>query len=166
MSGVFGSAWNSRWREPAVAIAGSLLSISLLAFLLLPSLTSVAAVEVVEDPQTFEIGTVAEIETGEGWSVQPSSREGLLVKSPDRVLAVTLRPAGPDDQLEGQTLAETLSNGAELSHVTIDGDMTALLWLPEGGEAILVEASVTEAADPADYRAEFAELLLHVKPAG
>lgn len=155
-----------RWLEFVVAIAGTALSIGLLTLLLLPSLTSVAAAEVIEDPHTFDIGTIAEIQPREGWSVQPVSREGLLMKSPDRVLAVTLRPAVPDDQLEGQMLAETLANGAELSHVTVDGDTTAILWLPDGGEAILVEAEVAEPADPESYRAELAELLLHVKPLG
>ncbi len=93
-----------RWLEFAVAITGSVLSIGLLTVLLAPLLTSVAAVEVVEDPHTFEIGTVAELEPSECWSVQPASRDGLLLKSPDRVLEVTLRPAVPDDQLEGPML--------------------------------------------------------------
>ncbi len=64
----------------------------------------------------------------------------------------------------GRCWFQTLANGAELSHVTVDGDTTATLWLPDGGEAILVEAEVAEPADAASYRAELAELLLHVKP--
>lgn len=166
MSDIQSSNTQRRWREFTVAIAGSVLGVGLLTLLLLPSLMNVAAAKVVEDPQTFEIGTVAEIEPAEGWSAQPAPREGLLLKSPDRVLAVTLRPAVPDDQLEGQVLSETLSNGAELSHVTVEGDTTAMLWLADGGEAILVETEVAEPADPADYRAELAEMLLHVKPLG
>ena len=158
-------ARKSRGLGIVVAIAGSVLGVGLLALLLLPSLMSVAAAKVVEDPQAFLIGTVAEIEPVKGWSVQPAPREGVLLKSPDRVLSVTLRPAMQDDQLEGRVLRETLSNGAELSHVAVEGETIAKMRL-RGGGVILVEAEVAEPADPARYRAELAELLLHVKPLG
>lgn len=156
--------WQRRWFEFVVAITGTALSIGLFTLLLLPTLTSVAAAEIVEDPRPLSIGTVAEIQPRQGWSVQPVSREGWLMKSPDRVLAVTLRPAELGEQLEGRVLTETLSNGAELSHVTVESDTSAMLWLPDVDEAIHVEAEVAEHADPETYRAELAELLLHVKP--
>lgn len=62
-----------RWPQFAVAILGSVLSLGLLALLLLPSLTSVAAVEVVDGPETFAIGTAHEIEPRRAGPCSPSS---------------------------------------------------------------------------------------------
>lgn len=166
MSDIHHPARMNRWLVLSVAVVGTVLSFGLLALLLLPALTSVTAVEVVEDPKMYQIGTVAEIEPEEGWSVQPTLGEGQLLRSPDRMLAVLMRPAVPDDQLEGQLLVETLSNEAELTHVTVGAETMAMLWLPDGGPAILVEATVDDRADPGLYRAQLAELLLHVKPLG
>ena len=158
------SVRKARWYEYALAFGGTVLAVGVLALLLLPSLSSVAAVGVVEDRQTLSIGATAEVEPDEGWSAQPASRDGVLLRSPDRLFEVTLRPSIPDDQLEGDLLVETLSNGAELSHVTVERDTTAMLWLPDGGGSILVEATVDDRANPGNYRAELAGLLLHVKP--
>lgn len=159
-----------RWVVALIAIAGTLLSLGLLASVLAPPLVSVAKVEVVEDPGAYPIGAVAEIELDEGWSTQPVSGDGQLIRSPDRELVVTMRPAMPEDrledQLEGRVLIETLSNGAELSHVSVGSETSALLRFPGAGEAILVTAVVADGVDPARYRAQLAELLLHVKPLG
>lgn len=158
-----------RWPLIVVAICGSIVGFGLLVFLLLPSLTSVAAVEVVEDPQSFKISTSAEVEPAKGWSVQPMPRgEGLLLHSPDRMLTVELREALPDDQLEGRVLVETLKDGSRLSHSTEGGRIEALLSLDDvgAGAVVLVVASVDDEADLSGYRAELAELLLRIQPVG
>lgn len=182
-----------RWPQFAVAILGSALSLGLLALLLLPSLTSAAEAQVVEDPHTFSIGTAHEIEPAAGWSVQPLvdrgallPGEGLMLRSPDRVLTVSLREASPDERLVSgseshedaiasntvlRVLTETLENGAELSHGTssIDGHFIAVLRLAEAGGAegagsqVFIEAR-TDAPELLDeYRAELAALLLRVE---
>lgn len=151
------------WTGRVAAILGSVLGLGLLMLLLLPSLVSVAGSEVVEDPRSFTIGTIAEIEPDAGWSVQPISGGGQLLKSPDRALEVSLRVVASEVNLEGEVRVETLANNAQLSHKTVGRETTAVLRFSGGGEPILVEAKVLEPANPADYRAELAELLLHVK---
>lgn len=188
-----------RWPQFTVAILGSMLSLGLLALMLLPSLTSVAAARVVEDPRSFAIGTAHEIEPPAGWSVQPSvdrgallPGDGLVLRSPDRVLTVSLREASPDERLVNSTeshpdatasnsvdrvLTETLENGAALSHgiSSVDGHFVAVLRLADAGAA--EEADGTDGAGPSvfieartddpktldDYRAEIAALLLRIE---
>lgn len=188
-----------RWPQFAVAILGSVLSLGLLALLLLPSLTSVAAVEVVDGPETYAIGTAHEIEPAAGWSVQPSvdrgellPGDGLVLRSPDRVLTVSLREASPDERLVNETeshkdatasntvsrvLTETLENGAELSHgiSSVDGHFVAVLRVSGGGVAggadgtdgagrsVFIEARTDDPKVLDDYRAEIAALLLRVE---
>lgn len=175
-----------RWPQLVAALLGSVLSLGLFALLLLPPLTSAAEAQVVEDPETFQIGSVAQLDPAAGWSVQPLVEggallpgDGLELRSPDRVLTVSLREASPGERLvsdsesrdaatasntvAGRVLTETLENGAELSHVTIEEETIALLQLPGAREAIFLEASAAKWADLADYRAELAELLLSVK---
>ena len=188
-----------RWPQFAVAILGSVLSLGLLALLLLPSLTSAAAVEVVDGPETFAIGTAHEIEPPAGWSVQPLvdrgallPGDGLVLRSPDRVLTVSLREASRDERLvneaeshKGATasktvsrvLTETLENGAELSHGTAsaDGHFVAVLRVSgadgaEGadgtdgaGPSVFIEARTDDPKVLDDYRAEIAALLLRVE---
>lgn len=190
-----------RWPQFAVAILGSVLSLGLLALLLVPSLTSVAAVEVVDGPETFAIGTAHDIEPAAGWSVQPSVErgallpgDGLVLRSPDRVLTVSLREASPDERLVNETeshkgatasntvsrvLTETLENGAELSHgiSSVDGHFVAVLRVSGGGVAegadgtdgagrsVFIEARTDDPELLADYRAEIAALLLDVRAA-
>ncbi len=189
-----------RWPQFAAAILGSVLSLGLLALLLVPSLTSVAAARVVEDPQPFAIGTAHEIEPPAGWSVQPLvdrgallPGEGLVLRSPDRVLTVSLRAALPDERLvsgseshedatasntvAGRVLTETLENGAELRHgsSSVDGHFVAVLRLPGDGGAngtdgtgpsVFIEARTDDPKVLDDYRAELAALLLDVRAAG
>ncbi len=185
-----------RWPQFAAAILGSVLSLGLLAVLLVPSLTSVAAVEVVDGPETFAIGTAHGIEPAAGWSVQPSvdrgallPGDGLVLRSPDRVLTVSLREASPDERLVNETeghkgatasntvsrvLTETLENGAELSHgvSSVDGHFVAVLRVSgaggvEGGDgagpSVFVEARTDDPELLDDYRAEIAALLLRVE---
>lgn len=191
-----------RWPQFTVAILGSVLSLGLLSLLLLPSLTSVAAVEVVDGPKTFAIGTAHEIEPPAGWSVQPLvdrgsllPGDGLVLRSPDRVLTVSLREASPDERLVNSTeshpdatasnsvdrvLTETLENGAALSHgaSSVDGHFVAVLRLADAGAAegadgtdgagpsVFIEARTDNPEVLADYRAEIAALLLDVRAAG
>ena len=185
-----------RWPQFAVAILGSVVSLGLLALLLVPSLTSVAAARVVEDPQPFAIGTAHEIEPPAGWSVQPLVArgallpgDGLVLRSPDRVLTVSLREASRDERLVSETeshkgatasktvsrvLTETLENGAELSHGTAsaDGHFVAVLRVSgadgvEGGDgagpSVFIEARTDNPKVLDDYRAEIAALLLRVE---
>lgn len=152
----------ARWGAWALAIAGSMLGLGLLASMLLPPLASVGAAEVIEDPQTAEIGAVAKIEPAEGWSVQPIAGEGLLLQSPDRVLRVTMLPAPSDAHLAGQALVETLADGAQLSHVTSGDRIDGLLDLEGADVDVRIEAQVEDPARLDDYRAELAQLLLRV----
>ena len=179
-----------RWPQLVVALLGSVLSLGLFALLLLPSLTSAAEAQVVEDPETFQIGSVAQLDPAAGWSVQPLVEggallpgDGLELRSPDRVLTVSLREASPGERLVSDSeshedatasntvlrvLTETLENGSELSHGTAsaDGHFVALLDLDgsdDGDARVFVEARTDEPEQLDDYRAELAALLLRVE---
>lgn len=191
-----------RWLQLVIALLGSVVSLGLLALMLAPSLVSVAAVEVVDGPKSVAIGTAHEIEPPAGWSVQPLvdrgallPGDGLVLRSPDRVLTVSLREASRDERLVNETeshkgatasntvsrvLTETLENGAELSHgiSSVDGHFVAVLRVSgadgaEGadgtdgaGPSVFIEARTDDPKVLDDYRAEIAALLLDVRAAG
>ncbi len=168
-----------RGSQLAVAMLGSVLSLGLLALLLLPSLASAVKVEVAQGSEAYAIGAATEIEPARGWSVQPAAErgsllpgEGLVLRSPDRMLTVLLRPALPGERLVsgdesnedatvgkevvGRVLTETLDNGATLSHgiSSADAHLVALLRPPGVDEAAAADAGSAEAgsADAAAQR--------------
>lgn len=121
--------------------------------------------------------------------------DGLVLRSPDRVLTVSLREASRDERLvsgseshqdatasntvAGRVLTETLENGAALSHgiSSVDGHFVAVLQVSGGGVAegadgtdgagrsVFIEARTDDPELLADYRAEIAALLLDVRAA-
>jgi len=178
-----------RWLQLVIALLGSVVSLGLLALMLAPSLVSVAAVEVVDGPKSVAIGTAHEIEPPAGWSVQPTvdrgallPGDGLVLRSPDRVLTVEMRVVAAGQQLVaglegdsaaglgsrgvavGPVLTETLESGAELGHgLSAEGDFVALLGLEGADDQLLVEARTDDPALLDAYRAELAALLLDVR---
>jgi len=177
------------WIMALVVAVSSSVTVGLLALLLLPSLASVARAEVVERARTFSLEAPAEghrgfdVELDRGWSAQPAPRGGLLLRSPDRMLEVSLRAVSenarlvdmresregevPEYAVVGPVLSEALENGAELSHgLNADAELVALLR-PEGAnEQVLATARADDPALLDTYRAELAALLLEVRAAG
>lgn len=165
MSGRGAAGRGRRWFVRALAVLGSLLGVGLLVAMLLPPLLSANSAEVVDGHQSFTVGDIAKLTPAEGWSVQPEAHGAMLVRSPDRVLKVTIWPATGEDPLAPDAvLEETLQNGAKLQHLTTDEGFVAVLAV--GGSAMRVDAVVEPPANLAGYRVAIAELLLRIEPKG
>lgn len=162
---------------------------------LLPEWLAAASVVTADGSQRFGIGegmqtegAVAVVTPGEGWSVRPALPDGLQVRSPDRMLLVTLSPstdgvagavlaaaAGDIVETDGQNVGEsgvavggtgeasqlrheTLASGLVLQLVVVDGELLGVIDLA-GETAVLVRAGVDTSAALADYRGSLGELL-------
>ena len=149
----------------ATSIVGALLCLGLLALAVFPSAFGTLTAEVADGEQSFEIGNGLHVTPDEGWTVQPAWYLGAVLRSPDRVLEVTVLPLWHETEEEfsedaATVYAEVLENGATLRHFESEGVITAMLTTDSG--RVLVEASTRGGADLAEYRYELAELLLLV----
>jgi len=186
-----------QWGAFIAAVLSSIVCLGLLTLLLLPPLQAAWATEIANGSENFSVADGVVVTPGEGWSVrpglqaqpawpvQPGAAEGLVLRSPDRVLTVTIAAVGDEaayaqaangattwvvDTLAaleaaragGSLRTETLANGVEVRHITSGSMITAVLDLPTG--AVLVVGEVQRDATLDDYRAAFAELLLDINP--
>ncbi len=175
--------WHQRgwWPALLVAAVGSAAAVTVLVMLLVPALTSAFEAETTDGQRSYDIGewptggeeaasdlgSTSTVTPESGWSVQPDG-DGLLLRSPDRLLVVTMTSEVAERQepsLGGEALVEVLSNGLELRHVTENGVFTGELATLDG--PLYIEAHLASQTEPertlADYRPALSALIESVR---
>lgn len=141
----------------------------------LPEWLAAAATQTSDGTERFGIhadsgmqidGAVAVVKPGAGWSVRPAVPGGLQLRTPDRVMRVTLTTATDSaaqtqidqDRGDAPLRTETLSTGLSIEHVTTDAGFTGVIDLA-GDRAIVVRATVEPPAELTKYRGSLGEVL-------
>lgn len=166
-----------------VALLGAALlltlgTIALLAALLAPALGAVTSGQTADGRRGFGIGdgvgsagpgAAITVTPAAGWWVQPAAHGGLQLRSPDRVLTVTLQSVSSaeaaaalaDAGAAGDPLrSEVLAGGITAQHVTGATGIVVVLELADA--AVLVEAQLAPEGELAEYRPALGELLASV----
>lgn len=163
-----GSRRAAFWSALAAAVLGLACTVALVALLVWPGLSSARAIEIADGARVFAVPEAGvSVTPREGWAVRPTA-DGLLLHSPDRVLAVELTTApeadveaffeqGAGDSAAVPVMSETLSSGLELRHVATGNGLTGVLDAPEG--PLYIDAEVDASGWFEDYRPALSELV-------
>lgn len=169
-----------------VALLGAALlltlgTIGLLAALLAPALGAVTSGQTADGRRGFGIGdgvgaagpgAAITVTPAAGWWVQPEATGGVLLRSPDRLLTVTLQAVSSAEAAAALADAgasadplrsELLANGAVVRHRTAEEQLVAVI---EAGDAeLLLAAQVAPGRELDDYRPSIGLLLESIAPA-